>query len=104
MYCSKCGLPIEKNQKLCPGCGTNIEALAKALEELKAGNESGFQEVYSQTYKYVYLRAKYMTSNEEDALDLVQDVYVALYRDAKKIKQNESLYGWLKTVIFRQGL
>ena len=104
MYCSKCGSPIENNQKLCPGCGANVENLARALEELKAGNEAGFQEVYSQTYKYVYHRAKYMTDNEEDALDLIQDVYIALYKDAKKIKSNESLYGWLKTVIFRQGL
>lgn len=78
--------------------------LSKALELLQQGDERGFEDVYAETYQYVYQRAKYMMDDEEEALDLVQEVYLSLHRDVKKIKNIESIYGWLKTTTYRQGL
>ena len=78
--------------------------LLEIIERVKTGDKAAFGELYDLTYEYVYQRAKYMTNHDSDALDLVQDVYVALFRDIDKLEKNESLYGWLKTVIFRQGI
>lgn len=73
------------------------------LEQIKNGDESAFAEFYSQTYKYVYSRAKCMFSDEEEVQDLVQEVYLALYRNATTIQSSESIFGWLKTTTFYQG-
>lgn len=80
------------------------DKLKKALELLQQGDERGFEDVYAETYQYVYQRAKYMMDDEEEALDLVQEVYLSLHRDVKKIKNIESIFGWLKTTTYRQGL
>lgn len=82
----------------------NVESeILKLLEQIKNGDEKAFAEFYSQTYKYVYSRAKCMFSNEEEVQDLVQEVYLALYRNAAAIQSSESIFGWLKTTTFYQG-
>ena len=44
-----------------------------------------------------------MFSDEEEVQDLVQEVYLALYRNAANIQSSESIFGWLKTTTFYQG-
>lgn len=108
MKCSKCDYPIKPDEKVCPACGTSVhfvqhEKLIQAIERMKAGEESAFTEVYDQTCRYVYQRAKYITNDDIDALDLMQEVYLALFKNAENIKFNESIFGWLKTVTLWQG-
>ena len=79
------------------------EELLNAIEELKNGNEDAFATIYHQTYKYVYSRAKCMFKDEQEALDLVQEVYLVVYRNIGSLKSDESLYAWLRTVTFQQG-
>ena len=79
------------------------DKILKLLEQIKNGDERAFAEFYSQTYKYVYSRAKCMFSDEEEVQDLVQEVYLALYRNAANIQSSESIFGWLKTTTFYQG-
>lgn len=117
MFCSKCGNELCKEDLFCSKCGNkviyNIEqekknsneaALSLAVQQLKQGDEQGFNTIYSHTYKYVYNRAKYMLKDEHEAQDLTHDVYVALYKGIDSLKDDNSIYGWLKTVILRQGL
>lgn len=116
MFCNKCGTKIKREYLFCPICGaaTRIkltdkldieqEELAEAVRQLKGGNEDGFSVIYFRTYKYVYNRAKYMLQDEQETQDLVQDVYIALYNGIYDLKDEKAIYGWLKTVIFRQGL
>lgn len=80
------------------------EHLFEIIERVKAGEEGAFSELYALTYGYVYQKARQITNDDNDTNDLVQDVYIALYRDIHKLNRNESLYGWLKTVTFRQGI
>ena len=44
-----------------------------------------------------------MFSDEQEVQDLVQEVYLALYRNAANIQSGESIFGWLKTTTFYQG-
>ena len=79
------------------------EELLNAVEQLKKGNDEAFVIIYNKTYNYVYSRAKYMFKDEQEALDLVQEVYLSVYRNIDSLKSNESLYAWLRTVTFQQG-
>lgn len=59
MYCTNCGLEIEKNMKFCPGCGTviaqttataprTVESVGSEIKSVNAPNNASLS--YSQTY------------------------------------------------------
>ena len=50
------------------------DSLKRAIEQMKNGEEKGFNKVYSATYNRVYFRAKQIMKKEEDAEDLTQIV------------------------------
>lgn len=77
--------------------------LMRAVEQMKAGKESGFNLLYSRTYHFVYGRARHAINDEQEAQDLVQEVYLAAYRNIESLQKAENLYAWLGTIILRQG-
>lgn len=78
--------------------------LLTAIEQMKEGKEEGFAVVYSQTYNYVYSKAKYLMKSEEDALDLTQETYVQAYKGISGIDNPENIYAWLGGIVYRQGM
>lgn len=78
--------------------------LKSAVEKLKSGDAEGFNEVYSKTYNYVYFRAKQIMKNEDDAMDLLQIVYMEAYKSISTLLTPESIYSWLSSITFRQGM
>ena len=113
MYCRKCGKKLEEEDRYCPYCGEktihhdvsgdNSDVL-KAVEQLKAGDEEGFNNLYFSTYNFVYSRARYILNDEDEALDLVQEVYMALYNDIGSLKDDSKIYSWIGAVTFRQAM
>ena len=57
------------------------DKIRQAIEQMKNGDEKGFNAVYSATYNMVYFRAKQLMQTEEDAQDLTQIVFVEAYRN-----------------------
>ena len=80
------------------------KSLIDAIQLMAEGKEEGFNKVYSETYNHVYFRAKSYMKNEEDALDLVQIVYVEAYRSIGSLQTPEALFGWLDGITYRQGM
>lgn len=80
------------------------ESLKIAIEQMKHGEEQGFNEVYSRSYNRVYFRAKQIMKNEEDAQDLVQIVFIEAYQSISSLQCPEALYGWLDGITYRQGM
>lgn len=78
--------------------------LQRAICQLKEGKEEGFSVVYSNTYDYVYSKAKYLMKSEEDALDLTQETYVQAYKGISDLKDPENIYAWLGGIVYRQGM
>ncbi|MDD6193025.1 MAG: sigma-70 family RNA polymerase sigma factor [Lachnospiraceae bacterium] len=78
--------------------------LLTAIEQMKEGKEEGFAVVYSQTYNYVYSKAKYLMKSEEDALDLTQETYIQAYKGISGIDNPENIYAWLGGIVYRQGM
>ena len=52
--------------------------LLQAIQQMKNGEEKGFNEVYSKTRDIVYRMACKMTRTEEEAMDVTQTVYIAV--------------------------
>lgn len=79
------------------------QELLNAIEQLKRGEEAGFNYIYSQTYKLVYFQARGHLKNEEDVQDLVQAVYLSVYRSIHSLQDPNAFYGWLKTIVRNQA-
>ena len=78
--------------------------LKKAIEQMKRGDEKGFNTVYSATYNRVYFRAKQIMKKEEDAQDLTQIVFTEAYKNIHTLQAVEALYGWLDGITYNQGM
>ena len=80
------------------------EKLRDAIEQMKRGEEEGFNAVYSETYNRVYFHAKQIMKSEEDAKDLVQIVFIEAYRNIGTLQSSEAVYKWLDGITYRQGM
>jgi RNA polymerase sigma factor (sigma-70 family) len=80
------------------------QKLISAVGKMKAGEEEGFNQVYSATYNFVYFRARQIMKNEDDAKDLVQIVYMEAFKSIGALETPESLFSWLGAITYRQGM
>ena len=80
------------------------QKLISAVGKMKAGEEEGFNQVYSATYNFVYFRARQIMKNEDDAKDLVQIVYMEAFKSIGSLETPESLFSWLGAITYRQGM
>ena len=69
----------------------HYEELVKAFLE---GDNKAFEAIYRATYKNVYFTCLSFLKNEKDAEDVTQDVYEAVYRNVKTLKNPENLQVW----------
>ena len=77
--------------------------LREAVEQMRNGEEEGFAVLYRRTYRYVYSKAKFLMGEEEEALDLMQEVYLAAYKNIGTLKNINSVYAWLGAITLRQS-
>ena len=70
----------------------HYEELVKAFLE---GDNNAFEAIYRATYKNVYFTCLSFLKNEKDAEDVTQDVYEAVYRNVKTLKNPETLQIWM---------
>ena len=78
--------------------------LREAIERLKSGDQDAFHIFYIHTYQFVYARAKFTVRDEHEAQDLMQEVYLAVYRNIGSLKNTDSVYSWLGGITLRQGM
>ena len=78
--------------------------LIQGINLMLEGKEEGFSILYSQTYNYVYARAKYVMKNEQDALDLTQETYIQAYKGIHSLKDVNNIYAWLGMIVYNQGM
>lgn len=65
-----------------------------AIQQMRERNEAGLNYIYSQTYNFVYLRAKTILSGEEEIKNLMTQIYHQAYDSADGLSK-ENLYEWL---------
>ncbi|MCI5494140.1 MAG: sigma-70 family RNA polymerase sigma factor [Lachnospiraceae bacterium] len=83
---------------------TKEEALQQAIMELREGKESGFNTIYSHTYNYVFQRARLLMKSEEEAQDVVQEVYIAVYQSLHTLEDPSKLYAWMGGITYNLAM
>ena len=69
------------------------------MDELVAvardGDRDAFDEIVRRTHRQVYTLALRLTGNQEDASDVVQDVYVRAFRGLRRFRGDAAIGTWL---------
>lgn len=109
MYCSKCGKEIEDSVKVCPYCGTknfkeDNEKIAALVVRMQDGDATAFDELYFYMQKYVRYIAGGIVKNAELTEDVVQEVFISIYKNINSVKEPEKAKGWIKTITYSQAL
>ena len=78
--------------------------LLQAIQQMKNGEEKGFNKVYSETRDGVYRMARKMTRTEEEAMDVTQAVYMEAYKNIHTLKASEAFISWLHGITHNQAM
>lgn len=65
------------------------------LDGLKSGDRAAFAEIYERYWKLMYFHALKMLGDEDDAKDLVQELFASVWARAANIPFNTNLSGYL---------
>lgn len=65
------------------------------VERSRGGDTAAYSELVRRLQRKIYALVYNMTSNREDAEDLVQDVFVKAYASLKHFKGDSSFYTWV---------
>ena len=83
--------------------GEGTMQLENLVEQAKKGDQQAFEALYQQTYRLVYFHAKAITKSDEEALDLVQDTFLAAYRSLSRLKDSRNFRKWISRIAFNLG-
>ncbi|MGQ1888847.1 RNA polymerase sigma factor [Thermophagus sp. OGC60D27] len=72
------------------------------VKELKKGSTSAFNQLFDGYSSRLYAFGLKYLKSEADAEELVQDVFLKIWRNREKIKEEESFYSYMFTIAFNQ--
>lgn len=62
------------------------------------GNKDAFAQLYTETLDYTYRIVRLFIASEQDAEDMVQNVYLKVLEKADTLKNPDCFYTWLRRV------
>lgn len=77
--------------------------LQVAVRLAKQGDTKAFEDLYNLTYKYAFFHAKSILKDENEAWDLVQDTYIAVYQNIGTLKEDKYIKSWIGGIVFNLG-
>lgn len=70
------------------------------IKKIIRGDASAFEEIYQKYNVKVYRFSLSNLKNREEAEGVVQEVFLSLWKDRKKLKEIENLDAWIFTICF----
>lgn len=74
--------------------------LLLAVEALKSGDREAFNTIYKLTYKKVYFFSLSITKDSELTEDIVQDIYINVFKNIKYLKDTKLFIAWLNKITY----
>lgn len=68
------------------------------IRQTKDGDIAAFEQLFGRYQKRTYNLIYRMVSNEQDAADLTQEVFVRVYNSRHLLKNEETFSAWLRTI------
>ncbi|MFB9274490.1 sigma-70 family RNA polymerase sigma factor [Cohnella cellulosilytica] len=79
----------------------NDKELLPWLEKATSGDESAFQLVYQATHQDVYRTVAFLVYNKQDIEDIVNEVYIRMWRSFRKYDSSRPFRFWLHGITVR---
>lgn len=70
----------------------------KIVRLCKGNKREGFNQLFEKYERYIYSLCFRYTSSREDALDLLQDIYIKIYKSFSSFKEGQPLLPWIKRI------
>jgi len=75
--------------------------LCPYVEKAKQGDETAYEYLYRQTYDQVRLFVLNFCGNATEAEDILQDVFIEIYRNLPALKDNMAFCAWQRQIAYR---
>ncbi|MEK5640786.1 RNA polymerase subunit sigma [Paenibacillus rhizosphaerae] len=75
---------------------------AKLVALTLAGSRDAFGELYEATIKDIYKTVYFLVKEQSDAEDVIQEIYIQVYRSLEKFDANRPFRPWLMGIVMRQ--
>lgn len=76
----------------------------QVVARLRAGNQDVFTQLYQACYRMVYLQAMKILGQADQAEQVVQDVFITVFRSIDQLKDPEALRSWIGGIAVRRAL
>ena len=76
------------------------------LQRLKnsKSKDNAFRELVNQSKKNLYFQIRRLLLNHEDTNDVLQNVYLKIYRSIKKFKEESKLSTWMYRIAYNESI
>jgi RNA polymerase sigma factor (sigma-70 family) len=82
--------------------GSTNSRIIDSVVRLKNGDHQAFEELYELTYNKVYFLALKVVRNQENALEIVQETYISVYKSLDKLIKPEVFNAWLSKIVINK--
>ena len=72
----------------------NTDLIQKAID----GDKQAFNELYMQSYRYVFFVVKNYIPDDETAYDVIQESFIKVYKNISKLRSPAAYYGWITII------
>ena len=72
--------------------------MAEIIKKAKAGDEEAFRIIYDMYWRYVLYIATRLCRNPSDAQDVLQDVFLKVFKNLDKLKDPDKIKSWIGTL------
>ena len=62
------------------------------------GDKKAFNELFMQSYRYVLFIVHQYISDDETAYDVIQEVFIKVYKNISVLREPSAFYGWLTVI------
>lgn len=73
---------------------------AYLAQRVRLGDEAAFAELYEQTFGLLHRYALYFLRDRELAMDALQEIYIAVYKNIGSLKLDRLLLPWMKQIAY----
>lgn len=98
-FCGNCGYQLRENLKFCPKCGQLLEEQEIDNKKIVMTKEEQWKYIYDSTYAKAYSIALQMTRNKDDAMDMLQETYISVFKKMDTLRDINSAKAWVNSII-----
>ena len=80
---------------------TMTKTLETNLLRLKNGESDALNDIFEETYEYVYTQARTIESNNQIISQLVKEVYIGVYNSIQNLNDVNQIYSWITGITYR---